>query len=499
MNLPFTHDQFLDVFGAYNGALWPAALLLWLATLAGGILWYRRRAGSSRWISALLVLHWVWAGVAYHLLYFRAINPAAIAFGAAFLLEVVLLAWRGLVRADLTFSAPSSGRAVAGAILVVYSLVYPAVGLLTGLHYPRLPTFGVPCPTVILTAGLLLLVPPRQARVVAIIPILWAAIGSSAAFTLGIRADLALPVAGIALFLHIVRPASSGRGGGLTRPLLLYFLLAPAISWTLWAPLWLPALGVHGLPTLRYQHALGALGPFTAAFILTALDSGRAGVVDLLRRVVLWRGRIPWIVVALAAPLGILLLAVLVARLAGGEDASLSGFGVSREFPQLSALGLLVYNILTFGYGEETGWRGFALPRLQANHSALAATAWLTCGWAIWHIPLFLYRPGYAGMSPAGIAGWLFSLFTGALLLTWLYNGSRGSILVVALFHAAVDVVFTSDITSTFVMNAAGFMITILGLAVLLVAGPRYLSRTGKVIWPPGHGATATFLARAGR
>jgi len=261
-----------------------------------------------------------------------------------------------------------------------------------------------------------------------------------------------------------------------------YFTCACLISWTLWLPLWLPGLGGPAPPVLPWHHALGAAGPFAAAFLVAARCEGRTGVLRLTRALGLWRGRIPWLVLATFGPLAVLAAAVLVARLAGQANASFAGFGVSREFPQLSAVGLFLYNVFTFGYGEETGWRGFALPRLQRRHGAFTATLLLTIGWAVWHAPLFLYRPGYASMGPGAIAGWFLSLLTGAVLLTWLFNGSRGSVLVVALFHASIDIVFTSDVASTFVVNAAGTMITIAGIVVLIVFGPRTLSRSGAVI-----------------
>ncbi len=75
-------------------------------------------------------------------------------------------------------------------------------------------------------------------------------------------------------------------------PLAAFFALAYAISWLLWAPLWLPALGIGGLPAFRFQHALGALGPVAAAFVVSAAQAGRAGPADLLRRMGLWRGRL---------------------------------------------------------------------------------------------------------------------------------------------------------------------------------------------------------------
>jgi hypothetical protein len=87
-------------------------------------------------------------------------------------------------------------------------------------------------------------------------------------------------------------------------------------------------------------------------------------------------------------------------------------------------------------------------------------------------------------MGPAAAAGWLLSLLTGAVLLTWLYNASRGSVLVVALFHATVDVAFTSDVASPLVVNATGALVTLWGIAVLAAVGPRHLARAGKQATP---------------
>ncbi len=273
-------------------------------------------------------------------------------------------------------------------------------------------------------------------------------------------------------------------------PLASFFAIAYGISWLLWAPLWLPAFGVEGLPVLPFHHALGAAGPIAAAFLVSAQETGRAGPRDLLHRMILWRGRLRWVAVALFGPFVLLALALAGAFLMGTENVSLSGVGISREFPQFTAVGFLIYNIVSFGYGEEVGWRGFALPRLQSRHSALGATLLLTVGWAFWHTPLFLYRPGYVSMNAAGIAGWFFSLLTGAILLTWLYNESKGSLLVVALFHATVDVAFTSDLSTQALVNSAGVLITIWGLVILVLVGPRYLARHGKMVMFEGDAVT---------
>ena len=200
--------------------------------------------------------------------------------------------------------------------------------------------------------------------------------------------------------------------------------------------------------------------------------------------------------VALLLPYLLLVLAVAVESVFNGASVPWTLIGASREFPQFSVLGFLAYNIVSFGVGEEVGWRGFALPRLQARRTALVATLLLSVGWALWHVPLFFYRPGYAGMGAAGLAGWFFSLLTGAVLLTWLYNTSQGSILAVALFHATVDVAFTSSASSPFVTNAIGALISFWGIAVIVVAGPRYLSRSGKVVRLSHRGAVSRFVGR---
>ncbi len=231
MALPFTHDQFLDLFGDYNRALWPAVGLLWLATLFGLVQLYRGRPGASRLLAALLAFHWAWAGLVYHLGFFRRINPAAALFGAAFLLEAVLLLWRGVLRPGFSLTTRATVWSRLGIALIVYAMLYPGLGLLLWLQVPRFPSFGVPCPTTILTAGLLLQAPRREARLLGGIPVLWAGIGGSAAFVLGIRADLALPVAGLLLLLHIT--GAGGRDGGAARHafcLLLSLALGPGAA-----------------------------------------------------------------------------------------------------------------------------------------------------------------------------------------------------------------------------------------------------------------------------
>jgi len=98
-----------------------------------------------------------------------------------------------------------------------------------------------------------------------------------------------------------------------------------------------------------------------------------------------WKVNPIWYFVALLGPFLIFGMAILINYLLTG-DISYQGIGVSKEFPQFGILGFLFYNIISFGYGEETGWRGYALPKLQRKYNAFVASVILTIGWAAWEV-----------------------------------------------------------------------------------------------------------------
>jgi hypothetical protein len=206
MTLPFTVEQFFGVFAAYNALLWPAALLLWVATAVACLAWLRGSARRPSLVPALLAVHWMWAGLAYHAAFFTRVNPAAWLFSGLFVVEAGMLAWYGLVRGRIRFAERSSSlRYVASRMLIAYALAYPVIAQAEGHAYPHVPTFGVPCPTTILTIGFLLAADLRLPRLVTIIPILWALVGGYAALFFGVRADLMLLVAGMALIADVFR------------------------------------------------------------------------------------------------------------------------------------------------------------------------------------------------------------------------------------------------------------------------------------------------------
>ena len=217
MTLPFTLEQFLDVFGRYNEVIWPAQIIAYLAAFGLLALIAAGSAYAGRIGAVLLGGMWLVNGVGYHIGYFSDINRAALAFGGLFVLQAVLIGWLGLVERRLELSFRGNPTGWIGCALIAYAmLAYPLLGLAFGHFYPRAPVFGVaPCPTTIFTLGVLLLARPTAPAWLFAIPLAWSAIGGSAAFLLGITEDLGLVVAalGAIALLSLGRNARKERLG----------------------------------------------------------------------------------------------------------------------------------------------------------------------------------------------------------------------------------------------------------------------------------------------
>lgn len=198
--LPFTAQDFFDVFGRYNRAVWPAQYLLFgVATLIVVSVLRRER---PRLVLGLLAALWVWTGVVYHFTFFAEINPAAGAFGAAFVVQALLLL--AAARTRRPPAPPTTGSLVVGKGLVAYALLgYPLVGYLAGHHYPETPTFGAPCPTTIFTLGILLWTREPAWWLLAI-PLLWTALATVVAVRFSIPQDFGLAVAALATLAVLV-------------------------------------------------------------------------------------------------------------------------------------------------------------------------------------------------------------------------------------------------------------------------------------------------------
>jgi len=263
-------------------------------------------------------------------------------------------------------------------------------------------------------------------------------------------------------------------------PLCSFFVLANVFSWVAWAPLAAWGLGWTTLRFSPYLHLIGGLGPLVAALIVTAACDGRAGLTRAFEMCIAVRGRLGWVAFALAAPLLLFAASAALLQVTAQGQVAWASVGRSREYPELSRGVYWAANLFFYGFGEEIGWRGFALARLQARRSALTSALLIGVAWAAWHLPLFAFAGGLSSMGMGGVAGWLFSIFTGSILMTWLFNSSRGSVLAVALFHGVLDIVMTSPLKGP-VPSVMGASITIFGLAIPLIFGATNLARCRRV------------------
>lgn len=199
MKVPFTIEQFFNVFESYNTAIWPAQIVAYILGIIAVLAVIRGGKNQSRIVSAVLVSFWIWISVVYHIMHFAAINPIAKLFGIFFIFQGILLFAAGCIANRLRFRFSFKLIPAIGVLLIIYSMViYPMLGVAFGHSYPRAPMFGVaPCPTTIFTFGILLLATEPVPVSLVIIPLLWALVGTTAATKLQVPQDYGLGVAGI--------------------------------------------------------------------------------------------------------------------------------------------------------------------------------------------------------------------------------------------------------------------------------------------------------------
>lgn len=264
-------------------------------------------------------------------------------------------------------------------------------------------------------------------------------------------------------------------------PLVAFFSLAYAVSWVMWTPMLIAGVPVFSStshtpsPLTLPGIAVGVTG---SAFLMTWVTQGRAGVRRMLERLTSWRAGIRWYVVAVAlVPIGQIAVSAVVVSPSAVRALSPSAVA----FYPGAYLAHFVFGPLF----EESGWRGFALPRLQHRYGPITGTLLLGLLWSGWHF--FLYVPSWlqGGAVNAVIGLILFVVSTTSLsfIFTWLSNNTRASLLLAILLHGSVDG------TATYVQvladkgiitpDGAGFssqfgvLVTVVIAAVAIVAATR--------------------------
>lgn len=259
-----------------------------------------------------------------------------------------------------------------------------------------------------------------------------------------------------------------------------YFTLAYAISGVIVLPLIASAQGFIDVHVPFAIHYLNDYGPLLAAIITARIADGADGLRDLLRRMVRLRVGWGWVLLAAFLPLVIFALAAAIVVFAkGGRPPNLSLLGRLPYLPYLGLSGWIFW-MLTVGIGEESGWRGYALPKLQRNMSALSATLIVTVFWVCWHLPRFFYFDGYLIRGFSALPLFALQLLTMAIVLTWLYNSGRGSILAAAAFHSSFNFFLTSPASGGQLGTVIRELLIMLAIVVIVLFKPAKLSRRGK-------------------
>jgi membrane protease YdiL (CAAX protease family) len=247
----------------------------------------------------------------------------------------------------------------------------------------------------------------------------------------------------------------------------LFFIAALGFTWLLQLPAVLAQRGVVAGPVDRFMPlaALGSFGPLLAAVVVSRFGPGGGGVRALFRPLRTWRVGAVWYLVALGLFAAIHVAGTAVYTLFGGSDAG--------SWLYLPENGQHVAAMILIPIAEEPGWRGFALPRLQERYSALKASLLLGVGWALWHTMMFVLQ----GTSPFTFAVSMVNILAGSVIFSWIYNRTRGSLLIAILAHVGAHL---DNPTRALPGNATPFVVYTVAIcvaAIALVVGDRRVWR----------------------
>lgn len=266
-------------------------------------------------------------------------------------------------------------------------------------------------------------------------------------------------------------------------PLISFFLLAIGLTWVFMIP---DALGSHGILPFRLSLPLMVVMgymPTLAAVIVTGITEGREGIRALFRKLTIVRVGVGWYLFAIFGLAALYIGAILLYN----QFSSLMPISVlSKNTPPFSSpvelLPQIIAMFLIIGIinGEELGWRGFALPRLQTKYNALTSSLILGVVWSVFHLPLFFTLTG-SSQSDWSFINFLISTVAMTILYTWLYNNTRGSVLLAYLFHAAANTwsqVFSIDHANQALNWIITGLLVLVAVIVVGLKGTENLSRS---------------------
>jgi len=205
--------------------------------------------------------------------------------------------------------------------------------------------------------------------------------------------------------------------------------------------------------------------PTISALLLTYIFRGKEATTNLLKNYLKFKVRWIWYLAAAALLLVPLLISLVLYFFEIG-----GGSGLDPSLTLASFMAWLIFNFFSGPLAEEAGWRGYALPRLQSKYNSLIASLILGFFWALWHVPL-VFVIG-ASQAELGFFGWMIYtilIFTVTIILTWLYNNTKGSFVIVILAH------YFFNVGSNIVVNMFGLVNTTFYSIVGGISGVIYL------------------------
>ncbi len=240
--------------------------------------------------------------------------------------------------------------------------------------------------------------------------------------------------------------------------------------------LWLPILQSGQLPSaltgrLEGRLLLATIVPSLVGIVMALIEGGWRGLGQLLGQVTRWRFGLGWYGVAIFLMPLVWLIALLIGRLLGGQAPAVR----------------LDFLIPVAAVGEELGWRGYALPRLQGRLGALPAALLIGVVWAAWHLPYYAYPSIHP--LPLGIDFTLFALaiISEIVLATWIYNSTSGSVLATMIYHHSIHLASIVPVVPGLLGTVILTLVQI-GAAIIAVAtsaGTLVGIRNSKTLTPP--------------
>ncbi len=235
-----------------------------------------------------------------------------------------------------------------------------------------------------------------------------------------------------------------------------------------------------------------------SGIIITAITDGKEGLKKLFSRLLIWRVSIGWWVFVLLFLAPAILLGLFLNPLFGGETIDLSNMQ-----PLFVIIPMFIMFFITAGLGEELGWTGFLTPRLQSRYNALVSSIIRGVMWGLWHFPLFIFSGlDHPSLADFPYSGWVSQkgllVALGAFILinqipwsifyTWIFNNTKGSLLLVAVLHGA-EVWMAFWLLSTGINGSNfdnywgyGLVMVLTAVIIVLTNGAKNLSRKNERI-----------------